>query len=90
MASWAIILLLSLVFTFIGGMGILDIGAYFPMLLMLLYLIVVSLILLIISGRNIVMHITRGLERGHEIAMEQLAQKSVSDEKPSHRSKEKI
>ena len=57
------------------------------MLLMLLYLIVVSLISLVISGGNIIMHITRGLERGFEIAMAQLAQKSISDEKPSHKSK---
>lgn len=87
MASWAVILLVSLIFAFMGGMGILDIGVYFPMLLMLLYLIVVSLISLVISGGNIIMHITRGLERGYEIAMAQLAQKSISDEKPSHKSK---
>ncbi len=87
MASWAVILLVSLVFAFIGGLGTLDAGAYFPMLLMLLYLIIVSLVSLVISGGNIVMHITRGLEKGYEIAMEQLAQKSISGEKPSDKSK---
>jgi len=81
MASWAVIFLLSLIFAFIGGMGILDVGAYFPMLLMLLYLIVVSLIALIISSGNIVTFVTRGFEKGHEIAMAQLAARQTKENK---------
>ena len=81
MVSWAVILLVSLIFAFIGGMGILDVGAHFPMLLMLLYLIIVSLIALIISGGNIIIFSTRGLEKGHEIAMTQLAARQTEEDK---------
>lgn len=81
MASWGVILLVSLVFAFIGGMGVLDVGVYFPMLLMLLYLIIVSLIALVISSGNIITFTTRGLEKGYEIAMAQLAARQTKQDK---------
>ena len=74
MASWGVILLVSLVFA-------LDVGVYFPIRLMLLYLIMVSLITLVISSGNIITFTTRGLEKGYEIAMAQLAARQTKQEK---------
>ncbi len=79
LTAWAVILLISLIFATLGSIRIFSVSLYFPMLLMLLYLIIVALIALIISSSNIIMFITRGLEKGHEIAIEQLASRQPAD-----------
>lgn len=81
--TWAVILLLSLVFAILVSTHVLDEAFHFPILLMLLYLILIALIPLIIASRNLIEGLTRILETGYKIAKDQLVRKLYSDDGPS-------
>lgn len=82
--TWAVILLLSLVFAILGSTHVLDEAFHFPILLMLLYLILIALISFIIGSSNLIARLTRILETGYEIAKDQLVRKLDSDDGPSN------
>ena len=82
--TWAVILLLSLVFAILGSTHVLYEAFQFPILIMLLYLILIALIALMTSSRNLTERLTRILETGYEIAKDQLVRKLASDDGPSN------
>jgi len=82
--TWAVILLLSLVFAILGSTHVLYEAFHFPILLMLLYLILIALIALMTSSRNLTEGLTRILETGYEIAKDQLVRKLDSDDRHSN------
>jgi len=82
--TWAIIILVSVALTILEGTGNLCATFLFPSLMPLIYLGLVSLMSLLIGVSNIVVYITRGLEKGHQIAMNQLAEEKAEKEPRSN------
>jgi hypothetical protein len=84
--TWAFILLFSLVFAIVGSVHVLDVPFHFPILIMLLYLILIALISLMIGSINLIGRLTRILETGYTIAVDQLAHNLTSVNKITRRS----
>lgn len=82
--AWTIIILISVTLTILEGTGNLCTTFLFPSLMPLIYLGIVSLMSLLIAVSNIVVYITRGLEKGHQIAMDQLAEEKAKKETRSN------
>lgn len=66
--GWALILVFSLVFAFIGSMGVLCAVFHLPLLFIPIYLSLFAIIALILDFRASIGHI-RGRETGYEMAM---------------------
>ena len=82
--SWSIIILFSIALAILESTGNLCTMLLFPSLILLVYLMLISLMSLLISVSNIIIFITRGLEKGHQIAMDQLAEEKAEKETRSN------
>lgn len=76
--TWTVVFLLSIVFAILDSTITFAPGFHFPILIMLIYIVFIAILSLSIGSRNIIMYTTRGLERGYEIAIQQLASKQSS------------
>ena len=75
--SWSIIILIVIALTILESTGNLSTMFLFPSLIPLIYLMLISLMSLLIGVSNIIVFITRGLEKGHQIAIDQLAEEKA-------------
>lgn len=80
--AWSIILLVSIALAILENTGNLSVMFLFPSLILLIYLMVISLMSFLISISNIIVFITRGLEKGHQMAMDQLAEEKIQTKRP--------
>jgi hypothetical protein len=74
--AWTTVLLLSLVFAVLGSVDAVSGPFYLPIIVLLVYLMLVTLVSLLIASVNIVIFAGRVLETGYGKAMEQLANKA--------------
>lgn len=78
--AWSIVVMISIALAILESTGNLYTMFLFPSSVLLIYIVLISLMSLLIGVSNIILFITRGLEKGHQIAMDQLAEEKAKNE----------